>query len=148
MGGEAGGWSWPAANAGCCRFLAPAGGYFRGGRPEGAPQEHLTELARGARWVKVIAGFPPMVDGMPSGPPGLTYHTEAVETMVAAVHAAGGRVAAHVTSDVVSQLVRAGVDSIEHGTALGESPLRFMAQTGAARYPPPSPVCTLPETRP
>src|SRR5260370_31916699 len=112
MGGEAGGWSWPAANAGCCRFLAPAGRYFPGVLPEEAPQEHLTELARGARWVKVIAGFPPMVDGMPSGPPGLTYHTEAVETMVAAVHAAGGRVAAHATSEVVVHAGGAGLESI------------------------------------
>ncbi len=116
--------------------------------PEEAPQEHLTELARGARWVKVIAGFPPMVDGMPSGPPGLTYHTEAVETMVAAVHAAGGRVAAHVTSDVVSQLVRAGVDSIEHGTALDESALRLMAQTGTAWIPTLCAVLNVPETAP
>src|SRR5258708_20778434 len=89
-----------------------------------------------------------MVDGMPSGPPGLTYHTEAVETMVAAVHAAGGRVAAHVTSDVVSQLVRAGVDSIEHGTALDESALRLMAQTGTACIPTLCPVLNVPDTAP
>src|SRR5258708_39524161 len=110
MGVGAWGWAGAAADAGWCRFLAPAGRYFPGVLPEEAPQEHLTELARGARWVKVIAGFPPMVDGMPSGPPGLTYHTEAVEaveTMVAAGHAAGGRGAAHVTSDVVSHPVRA-----------------------------------------
>jgi imidazolonepropionase-like amidohydrolase len=122
------------------RFLAPAGRYFPVLLPEAAPQERLTELAlgelaRGGRWVKVIADFPPVTDGMPSGPPELTYSAEAIKAMVAAVHAAGGRVAAHVHTDAVSDLVRAGVDSIEHGTAIDESALRLMARTGAAWTP-------------
>jgi hypothetical protein len=117
------------------RFLAPAGRYFPALLPEAAPQERLAELAvgelaRGGRWVKVIADFPPVTDGMPSGPPELTYSGEAIKAMIAAVHAAGGRVAAHVTTDVVTELVRAGVDSIEHGTATDEPALRLMAQTG------------------
>ena len=96
------------------RFLAPAGRYFPALLSEEVPEQRLTELAlgelaRGGRWVKVIADFPLVTDGMPSGPPGLTYSREAVEAMVAAVHAAGGRVAAHVTTDRVSELVRAGV---------------------------------------
>ena len=119
------------------RFLAPAGRYFPALLPEEVPQQRLTELAlaeleRGARWVKVIADFPPVVDGTPSGPAGPTYSPEAVEAMTAAVHAAGGRVAAHVTTDAVAQLVRARVDSVEHGTALDESTLRLMAQAGTA----------------
>jgi imidazolonepropionase-like amidohydrolase len=133
------------------RFLAPAGRYFPALLPEPAPQERLTELAvgelaRGGRWVKVIADFPPVADGMPSGPPGVTYSSKAIETMIAAVHAAGGRVAAHVTTDVVSELVRAGVDSIEHGTAIDESVLRLMAQTGAAWTPTLCAVLGLPDT--
>jgi imidazolonepropionase-like amidohydrolase len=122
------------------RFLAPAGRYFPALLPAAAPPQRLTELAmgelaRGARWVKVIADFPPVTDGMPSGRPELTYSGESIKEMVAAVHAAGGRVAAHVTTDVVSELVRAGVDSIEHGNAIDESALRLMAQTGAAWTP-------------
>lgn len=132
------------------RFLAPAGRYFPALLPEAAPQERLTELAvgelaRGGRWVKVIADFPPVTDGMPSGRPGVTYSREAIAAMVAAVHDAGGRVAAHVTTDVVSDLVRAGVDSIEHGTAIDESALRLMAQTGAAWTPTLCAVLGLPE---
>ncbi len=132
------------------RFLAPAGRYFPALLPEAAPQERLTELAvgelaRGGRWVKVIADFPPVTDGMPSGRPGVTYSREAIAAMVAAVHDAGGRVAAHVTTDVVSELVRAGVDSIEHGTAIDESALRLMAQTGAAWTPTLCAVLGLPE---
>jgi len=133
------------------RFLAPAGRYFPGLLPEGVPQQRLTELAlgelaRGSRWVKVIADFPAVADGMPSGPPGLTYSGEAIGAMVTAVHAAGGRVAAHVTTGVVSDLVRAGVDSIEHGTAIDESALRLMAQAGAAWTPTLCAVLGLPGT--
>jgi imidazolonepropionase-like amidohydrolase len=133
------------------RFLAPAGRYFPALLPEAAPQEQLAELAvgelaRGGRWVKVIADFPPVTDGMPSGPPELTYSGEAIRAMVAAVHAAGGRVAAHVTTDLVGELVRAGVDSIEHGTAIDEPALRLMAQTGAAWTPTLCAVLGLPDT--
>jgi imidazolonepropionase-like amidohydrolase len=135
------------------RFLAPAGRYYPALLPEGAPQQRLAELAvgelaRGGQWVKVIADFPAVADGTPSGPPGLTYSGEAIEAMVTAVHAAGGRVAAHVTTDFVSDLVRAGVDSIEHGTAIDESALRLMARTGAAWTPTLCAVLGLPDTAP
>jgi imidazolonepropionase-like amidohydrolase len=133
------------------RFLAPEGRYFPALLPEGVPEQRLTELAlaelaRGGRWVKVIADFPPVADGKPAGPPGLTYSGEAIAAMVAAVHAAGGRVAAHVTTDFVSELVRAGVDSVEHGTAIDESVLRSMARSGAAWTPTLGAVLGLPET--
>ncbi len=135
------------------RFLAPAGRYFPALLPEEAPQQRLTELAlgelaRGGRWVKVIADFPLVVDGMPSGPAQPTYSIQAIEAMVTAVHAAGGRVAAHTTTDSVAQLVRAGVDSIEHGTAIDEQALRLMAQTGAAWTPTLCAVLGLPGTAP
>jgi len=68
--------------------------------------------------------------------------------MVTAVHAAGGRVAAHVTTDVVSDLVRAGVDSVEHGIAIDEPALRLMARTGAAWTPTLCAVLGLGETGP
>jgi len=133
------------------RFLAPAGRYFPALLPEEVPQQRLTELAlaelaRGVRWVKVIADFPPVADGAPSGPPALTYAAEAVEAMTAAVHAAGGRVAAHVTTDAVGRLVRAGVDSVEHGTALEESTLRLMARAGTAWTPTLCAVLAVPGT--
>jgi imidazolonepropionase-like amidohydrolase len=135
------------------RFLAPAGRYFPALLPEEAPEQRLTELAlgelaRGGRWVKLVADFPAVVNGMPSGPAAPTYPGEAIEAMVAAVHAAGGRVAAHVTTDLVSPLVRAGVDSIEHGTAMDEQALRLMAQTGAAWTPTLCAVLGLPDTAP
>jgi imidazolonepropionase-like amidohydrolase len=135
------------------RFLAPPGRYFPALLPEGAPEQRLTELAlgelaRGGHWVKLIADFPAVVDGMPSGPATPTYRGEAVEAMITAVHAAGGRVAAHVNTDLVSPLVSAGVDSIEHGTAMDEAALQLMAQTGAAWTPTLCAVLGVPDTAP
>jgi imidazolonepropionase-like amidohydrolase len=98
--------------------------------------------------VKVIADFPPVVDGKPSGPAEPTYSGEAIEAMVTAVHAAGGRIAAHVTTDLVARLIRAGVDSVEHGTAIDEEALRLMAQTGAAWTPTLCAVLSVPDTAP
>jgi imidazolonepropionase-like amidohydrolase len=122
------------------RFLAPAGRYFPALLPAEVPQEQLTDLAlaelsRGSRWVKLIADFPLVVDGMPAGPAAPTYSLNAIEAMITAVHRAGGRVAAHTTTDLVGALVRSGVDSVEHGTGLDESALRLMAGTGAAWTP-------------
>jgi imidazolonepropionase-like amidohydrolase len=135
------------------RFLAPAGRYFPALLPEGAPEQQLAELAlgelaRGGQWVKLIADFPAIADGVRSGPATPTYSAEAVEAMVTAVHAAGGRVAAHVNTDLVAPLVRAGVDSVEHGIAMDESVLRLMAQTGAAWTPTLCAVLGLPGTAP
>lgn len=135
------------------RFLAPAGRYFPALLPEEAAEQRLTELAlgelaRGSRWVKVIADFPAVTDGTPSGPAGPTYSAEAVETMVTAVHAAGGRVAVHVTTGLVTRLVRAGVDSVEHGTSLDEPTLRLMAETGTAWTPTLCAVLKVPDTAP
>lgn len=122
------------------RFLAPEGHYFPALLPEGVPPHRLTELAlaeltRGGQWVKLIADFPLVSDGKPSGPALPTYSSDTIAEMVDAVHAAGGRVAAHSTTDNVSGLVEAGIDSIEHGTGIEESTLHMMAETGAAWTP-------------
>lgn len=122
------------------RFLAPAGQYFPALLPQGVPEDRLTELAlgelaRGARWVKLIADFQAVEGDLRSGPATPTYRAEAVATLVSAVHAAGGRVAAHVTTGLVTSLVETGVDSVEHGTAMDERTLHLMARTGAAWTP-------------
>jgi imidazolonepropionase-like amidohydrolase len=122
------------------RFLAPADRYFPTLLPAAAPPEMLTalalgELARGACWVKVIADFPAVVDGVPAGAVEQTYPHSVLVAMIEAVHSAGGRVAVHSTTDNVADLVRAGVDSIEHGSAMDEATLALMARTGAAWTP-------------
>jgi imidazolonepropionase-like amidohydrolase len=122
------------------RFLAPEGRYFPALLPEPTPPEMLietalAELARGAQWVKVIADFPTLADGVPAGAVEQTYPHEILTGMIEAVHATGGRVAVHATTDNVTNLVRAGADSIEHGTAMDESTLELMATRGAAWVP-------------
>jgi len=122
------------------RFLAPPGRYFPELLPDGAPENQLTalalaEVARGARWVKVIADFPTVTDDGPSGGAHPTYGLPAITELVTAVHAVGARVAVHSTIGSVAALVRAGVDSIEHGTSIDETDLQLMAQTGTAWTP-------------
>ena len=55
---------------------------------------------------------------------------------VAAAHAAGARVAAHLFGEEsVAALVRAGVDSVEHGTGLSEEDIAVMADQRTALVP-------------
>jgi imidazolonepropionase-like amidohydrolase len=124
------------------RFLAPEGKYFPGLLVDGVPADRLTDTAleqvrRGARWVKVIADFPPLDENGAPGAAGPepTYSTEEIAAMVRAVHEAGARVAAHSTIDTVAALVDAGVDSIEHGPGLDDATLRRMAERGVAWTP-------------
>ena len=119
------------------RFLAPDGYYF--------PDLHdpvdaadltaaaVAQIAAGAQWVKLVADFPYRLER--GVPPTASYPVEAVREMIAAVHAAGGRVAAHTMTDLVAELVEAGVDSVEHGTALDDGTLRAMAASGTAWTP-------------
>jgi imidazolonepropionase-like amidohydrolase len=122
------------------RFFAPENHYFPELLPAAASEEDLTRLAlaeigRGASWIKVIADFPFVTDGEPSGPPQRTYSIEAIGSLVEAAHAAGVRVAVHSTIDNARELVEAGVDSLEHGTGLDEDTVRLMARTGTAWTP-------------
>jgi imidazolonepropionase-like amidohydrolase len=123
----------------CGRFLAPADRYFPALLPEPVPAEHLVEAAlaelhAGARWVKLVADFPHLRDGrfVDNEP---TYDLVDVERLVTAVHAAGARVAAHTTTRFAADLVAAGVDSIEHGTALDDTDLTRLAARGGAWTP-------------
>ena len=93
----------------------------------------LHDLARGSRWVKVIADFP--------GPdfnffdPIVNYSFETLQQLCNAVHAKGARVAAHVSGSYVAEVVRAGIDSIEHGPMLTADVLAEMAWRGIAWTP-------------
>jgi hypothetical protein len=93
----------------------------------------LAEIGRGAAWVKVIADFPDLAAGTDAE---ATYQIGAIADLVAAVHAAGVRVAVHSTIAGVGQLVAAGVDSIEHGYGLDEGastwPRQFLGAAAGA----------------
>ncbi|WP_020392150.1 amidohydrolase family protein [Kribbella catacumbae] len=123
------------------RFVAPKGGYFPG-LHEPVPAEELVaaieaELDAGATWIKLVGDFPEVG---PDGPiPGSTmtpnYELDAVAEMVAAVHARGARVAVHTTTDVVSDLIRVGIDSVEHGTTITAEDLETLGARGGAWTP-------------
>jgi imidazolonepropionase-like amidohydrolase len=121
----------------CGRFLAPPGGYFPGVFT-GVPAELVAvaaveQVQAGATWVKVVGDFPPAGDL--NRPPEANYDRATLQSLVDAVHAAGGRVAVHVTTPVVTDVVAAGADSVEHGTALDEDTVRTMAARGTAWTP-------------
>lgn len=86
----------------------------------------LTEVAAGARWIKVIA------DWMPDE---LNYDAPLLARLVEAVHGAGARVAAHSAETCVSDVVAAGVDSVEHGWLLDAGSVEALAARGAALTP-------------
>jgi len=123
------------------RHLAPLGMYFEAVHLPVAGSDlvevALRELAAGARWVKLVADFTPArARGEPSlDPPEQTYDLDVVGELVIETHRSGGRVAAHVTTALVADLVRLGIDSVEHGTALDEETLAEMARHGTAWTP-------------
>ena len=135
------------------RHLAPAGFYFEAvHHPVEAPdlvRVALEEVAAGARWVKLVADFS-SADSRAAGTPVAepTYDLDVVRDLVDATQAAGARIAAHVTTDLVADLVRLGIDSVEHGTALDESTLDEMARRGTAWTPTLCATLSLPDGAP
>ena len=135
------------------RHLAPVGFYFDAVHHPVEPPElvsvALEELAMGARWVKLVADFssaPSRASGSPSPEP--TYDLDDVRELVTATHHAGARIAAHVTTELVADLVRIGVDSIEHGTAVTDDVVDEMARRGTAWTPTLSATLSLPDDPP
>jgi imidazolonepropionase-like amidohydrolase len=123
------------------RFVAPEGKYFPG-MYEPVPAEHLVaaveaELDDGATWIKLVGDFPAVGPDGPIRGSAMTpnYEIDAVKEMVAAVHARGARVAAHTQSDLVSELIRAGIDSVEHGTVITAEDLEVLGARGGAWTP-------------
>lgn len=94
--------------------------------PEALVDAALAEVRQGARWVKVITDW---------NSDELSYPPPILAAMVEAVHAAGARVAAHSQQAGVAEVVRTGVDSIEHGTGMTVEALELMAERGVAWVP-------------
>ncbi len=102
--------------------------------PDDLEESIRAGVALGATWVKVIADFPLVVDGVPSGPKATTYDEEALAKAVRLSHGLGARVAAHSTI-AASELVAMGVDSLEHGNGLTEDDLAELGARGGAWTP-------------
>ncbi|MGW6280522.1 amidohydrolase family protein [Kribbella sp. NPDC055071] len=123
------------------RFFAPRGRYFPQMYTPVDPEDLLaaveTEIADGAAWLKLVGDFPEVdangpVRGSLVGP---TYELDLIKAMVETAHAHGARVASHVTSELVSDLIEAGVDSVEHGTSITEADLQALGARGGAWTP-------------
>ncbi|WP_025618680.1 amidohydrolase family protein [Salinispora cortesiana] len=118
------------------RHVAPPKRYLRGvGVEVGAAEVAATVTAQanaGNGWVKLVG------DWIDRGVGDLAPAWDA-ETMTAAVraaHAAGARAAVHTFSEsAVEIMVRAGVDSVEHGTGLSLDLVDVMARQGTALVP-------------
>jgi imidazolonepropionase-like amidohydrolase len=123
----------------CGRFLAPRDQYIPGlyipVEAEDLVEAALTEIAHGARWVKLVADFPVWSADGPAAMAQPTYPMADVQRLIEAVHAAGARVAAHTTTGRVTELVDAGVDSVEHGPSLTDADVTALAARGGAWTP-------------
>ena len=122
---------------GCGPFLAPPDFFIPAlttARPPARRSRRARARARtGTGWVKLVVDYPG-ADGNPLAPR-LGYPLELVAEIAAAVHEAGGRLAAHVMGRVVRELVGLGIDSIEHGNWADEDTVRAMAVRGVAWTP-------------
>ncbi|GGM20288.1 amidohydrolase family protein [Dactylosporangium sucinum] len=118
------------------RHVAPPKRYLRDIGVEVGEADLDAEVTRqaavGNGWVKLVGDW---IDrGVGDLAP--AWDVEAMAGAVAAAHAAGARVAVHTfAEESVAALVRAGVDSVEHGTGLAEDDVAEMARRGTALVP-------------
>lgn len=118
------------------RHLAPPKKHLRGIPLEVTAAEVVTAAADQAKagngWIKLVA------DWLDRGVEDLApcYDEATTRAVIEVAHAAGVRVAAHTFSEeAVAVLVRAGVDSIEHGTGLSEDLIDELARRQIALVP-------------
>jgi imidazolonepropionase-like amidohydrolase len=111
-------------------WIAQQGQFFDGWgrRPEpGDLPAVAAEQASRTGWAKLVIDW---------GPGDEVLSVDVLRTVVAHVHAAGGRVAVHSQqADGGSVAVEAGVDSLEHGMCLDPELLPRMAERGIALTP-------------
>jgi imidazolonepropionase-like amidohydrolase len=118
------------------RHLAAPKTHLRGVPREVTAEELPAAVAEEARagngWVKLVADW--LDRGVADLAP--TYPPDVLAAAVEVAHAAGARVAAHTfQEDAVATLIRAGVDSVEHGTGMSSADLDEMARRGTALVP-------------
>ncbi|MEV5818307.1 amidohydrolase family protein [Micromonospora harpali] len=118
------------------RHVAPPRRYLRDiGVEVDAPQVAATvaaQAAAGNGWVKLVGDW---ID-RGTGDLAPAWDADTMTAAVAAAHAAGARAAVHTFSEAgVEIMVRAGVDSVEHGTGLSLDLIDLMARQGTALVP-------------
>lgn len=96
------------------------------------PRAVAEQARRGDGWVKLVGDW---IDRS-VGDLAPLWSDEVLTAAVAAAHAEGARVTAHVFGeDALPGLIGSGIDCIEHGTGLTEDAVAMMAQRGTALVP-------------
>jgi len=96
------------------------------------PDAAAEQARLGDGWVKLVGDW---IDRS-AGDLAPLWSDEVLVAAVAAAHAEGARVTAHVFGeDALPGLINAGIDCIEHGTGLTEDTVALMAQRGTALVP-------------
>ncbi|MFN8070612.1 MAG: amidohydrolase family protein [Mycobacterium sp.] len=119
------------------RFLARPKRYVKNYAIELEDEEQLPDAVadqarRGDGWVKLVGDW---IDRS-VGDLAPLWSDDVLVDAVAAAHAEGARVTAHVFGeDALPGLIKAGIDCIEHGTGLTEDTVALMAQHGTALVP-------------
>lgn len=118
------------------RHIARPRRYIRDYANEIEPDELVAEVARqavrGDGWVKLVGDWIDRADGdlAPLWPSAVAAEA------IAVAHELGARVTAHCFGEEsVQQLVRAGIDGIEHGTGLDTETIELMAARRVALVP-------------
>lgn len=118
------------------RHVARTARYIRNYAVEIEPADLIAEVERQARrgdgWVKLVGDW---ID-RDAGDLGPLWPAEVAAAAIERAHALGARVTAHCFGEEsVHQLVRAGIDGIEHGTGLDADTIEVMASRGVALVP-------------
>lgn len=96
------------------------------------PDAVADQARRSDGWVKLVGDW---IDRS-VGDLAPLWSDDVLVAAIAAAHAEGARVTAHVFSeDALPGLIKAGIDCIEHGTGLTEETVAMMAQHGTALVP-------------
>lgn len=118
------------------RHIARTARYIRNYAVEIEPEALLAEVERQARagdgWVKLVGDWIDRAAG------DLTplWPADLAEAAIQRAHELGARVTAHCFGEEsVHELVRAGIDGIEHGTGLDDATIELMAQRQVALVP-------------
>jgi imidazolonepropionase-like amidohydrolase len=118
------------------RHIARTKRYLRNYANEIEPGELIDEVARqavrGDGWVKLVGDW---ID-RDSGDLGPLWPADVAAAAIAKAHELGAKVTAHCFGEEsVQQLVRAGIDGIEHGTGLDQATIELMAANQVALVP-------------
>ena len=118
------------------RHIARTKRYIRNYAVEVEPRELVGEVERQARrgdgWVKLVGDW----INRKTGDLSPLWTVEVATAAIARAHELGARVTAHCFDErSVHELVRCGIDGIEHGTGLDDSTIALMAERGVALVP-------------